>query len=264
MDILDNRLLGIIFGILLIIVFFYNKNRKIEAFGLWDYLLGKAFSLMTKPIELVMGLLGGMASKEVGRVTSDAKKMAENALSKVSSMANTAINKTKSAVTDVTKKVQKTVTTIADNTMKKVQDTIQKVVSQVRNFVRELMKQIQRFFTLTIISTLRQATTKAKEIWNYIVNSTYGKIKNFIARIKIYIMRFINYYIAKAKPYTLYIAIAVGIIAVGGIGSYVYFNFFYDQNGKSSNNNNAPVPELAPEPIPIANNIPQTIPQTVE
>jgi spore germination protein GerM len=92
-------------------------------------------------------------------------------------------------------------------------------------------------------------------------------------------MRFINYYITKAKPYALYIAIAAGIIAVGGIGSYVYFNFFHDPNAKSSNNNNTsvnntsvnntpvnntPVNNTPVNNTPIANNIPQTIPQTVE
>ena len=259
MDILDNQLLGIIFGILLIIVLFFIKNRNIEAFGLWSGLMNTAFSLLTTPIKLVMRLLGNMASKEVRNVTRDAKNMTSNALSKVSSMARTAINKTKDAVTDVTNKVQKTVTTIADDSMKKVQGTIQKVVSQIRTFIRELMKQIQKFFTKTIISTLRQGTDKAKEIWNYIVNSTYGKIKNFAARTKIYIMRFINYYIAKAKPYALYIAIGTGIIAVGGIGSYIYFNFFHDPNAKSSNNNNIPVNN-----IPIDYDIPQIIPQTVQ
>ena len=264
MDILDNQLLGIIFGILLIIVFFFIKKKNVEAFGLWDGLMRAGFSLLTSPIKLVMGMLGKMASKEVGRVTSDAKKMAEKTLTTVSKMATTAIDKTKNAVTDVTNKVQRTVTTIANDTMKKVQGTIQTVVSQIRTFMRELMKQVQRFFTITIVSTLRQATEKAKEIWRYIVKSTYDKIKNFIARIKIYIMRFINYYITKAKPYALYIAIAAGIIVVGGIGSYVYFNFFHDPNAKSSNNNNTPVNNTPVNNTPIANNIPQTIPQTVE
>jgi gas vesicle protein len=264
MNILDNRLLGIILGILLIIVFFFIKKKNVEGFGLWEGLMNTGFRLLLTPIRLVMSLLGNMASKEVGNVTRDAKSMATNALSTVSRMATTAINKTKTAVTDVTNKVQKTVTTIADDTMKKVQATIQKVVSQIRTFIRELMKEVQRFFTITIVSTLKQATSKAKEIWNYIVNSTYGKIKNFIARIKIYIMRFINYYIAKAKPYTLYIAIATGIIAVGGIGSYVYFNFFHDPNAKSSNNNNTPVNNTPVNNTPIANDVPQTIPQTVE
>ena len=270
MDILDNQLLGIIFGILLVIVLFlFIKNRNIEAFGLWSGLMNTAFSLLTKPIRLVMGLLGNMASKEVGKVMGDAKTMATGALTKVKTIATSAIEKTKQAVTNVTKKVQNTVTTIANSTMRKVQGTIQKVVIQIQTFIRQLMKQVQRFFTITIISTLRRSTDKAKEIWNYIVNSTYGKIKNFLARTKIYIMRFINYYIAKAKPYTLYIAIAVGIIAVGGIGSYVYFNFFHDPNAKSSNNNNTPVNNTPVNNIPvnntpIANDVLQTIPQTVE
>ncbi len=272
MDILDNQLLGIIFGILLIIVFFFIKNRKIEAFGLWSSLMNTAFRLMTKPIRLVMQLLGNMASKEVSNVTHATKTMANKALGQVSRMASSAINKTKTAVTDVTNKVQKTVTRIADDSMKKVQGTIQKVVEQIRTFIRELMKQIQKFFTLTIVSTLRQGTEKAKEIWNYIVNSTYGKIKNFTNRVRIYIMRFINYYVAKAKPYALYIAIGAGILSVGGIGSYVYFNFFHDPNAKSSNNNNTPAKSSNNDNTPVNNTpvtddtlktIPQTIPQTV-
>ena len=237
---------------------------------------------MSAPIKLVMKLLGNMASKEVRNVTHATKTMANRALREVGSMAKSAINKTKTAVTDVTNKVQKTVTRIADDSMKKVQGTIQKVVDQIRTFIKELMKQIQKFFTLTIVSTLRQGTQKAKEIWNYIVNSTYGKIKNFTNRVRVYIMRFINYYVAKAKPYALYIAIGAGILSVGGIGSYVYFNFFHDPNAKSSNNNNTPAKSSNNNNTPVNNTpvnntpvnntpvtddtlktIPQTIPQTV-
>ena len=140
MDILDNQLLGIIFGILLIIVLFFIKNRKIEAFGLWSGLMKTGFNLLTSPIRLVMELLGNMASKEVGNVTRATKSMADKALREVSSMAKDAIKDTKKAVTDVTNKVQMTVTRIADDSMKKVQGTIQKVVEQITTFIRELMK----------------------------------------------------------------------------------------------------------------------------
>ena len=257
MNILDNQLLGIIFGILLIIIFFFNKNKKIEAFGLWHGLMRTGFKLVKSPIELVMRLLGNMASKEVRNVTRDAKSMAKITLASVDKMANNAIKKTKNAVTDVTNKVQHTVKEIADNSMEKMQDTIQQLFEHVKTFIDKLIKQLQKFFTKTIVSTLGQGTDKAKEIWNYIVNSTYGKIKDFTARIKIYIMRFINYYIAKAKPYALYIAIGTGIISIGGIGSYIYFNFFHDPNAKSSNNNNTSVNNTL-------QTIPQTIPQTVQ
>ena len=71
-----------------------------------------------------------------------------------------------------------------------------------------------------------------------------------------------------AKPYSLYIAIATGILGFGGLGSYIYFNFFHDTNGKPSNNNtpvnNTPVNNTSVNNTPVDNDIPQIIPQTLE
>jgi vacuolar-type H+-ATPase subunit H len=279
MEILDNRLLGIILGILLIIVIFFVRNKKYESFGLWDGLMNTAFKLVEKPIDLVMSKLGNIAGSEVNKVTTAVKQqatnaigtatnMARDAISNAKQMATTAISQTKSAVNEVSDKVQSTVKRIASDSMNSIQRTIQQVVTRIQTFVMKLMATIQKFFTKTIVSTLQQSRERAKEVWNYVVNTTYGKIKNFTNRIRVYVMRFINYYIKMAKPYSLYIAIAAGILGVGGLGSYIYFNFFHNPNAKSSNNNNTPVNNTPVNNTPVDNtpvdiDIPQTIPQTV-
>ena len=307
MDILDNRLLGTIFGILLLVVFFFIKNKKIEAFGLWGGLLNTAFRLVEKPIGFVMRKLGGMASTEVNKVTGavekqarnalstgqhmarsairdargmanramrDAKGMANRAMRDAKGMANNAIRQTKGAVTNISNKVQRTIQRVAANTMKSITHTIRQVVSTIQKFVLQLMEQIKVFFTKTIMSALVQGRERAKEVWRYVVDSTYGKIKNFTNRVKIHIMKFLNYYIKMAKPYSLYIAIGAGILGVGGLGTYIYFNFFHDPNAKPSNNNNTPVNNnntpvnnnntpVNNTPVDIPEIIPQTIPQTI-
>jgi len=290
MDILDNRLLGIILGILLIIVIFLIKSKKIEPFSLWDNLMDKAFRLIERPIGLVMSKLGGIAGSEVNKVTSAVKEqannairtgttMANNAIRNAKSMADNAINQTKDAVTKISDKVQSTIRSVANTSMKTITETIREIVDNVQMFVMKLMERIQKFFTVTILSTLEQSKERAKEVWEYVVDTTYIKIKNFTNIIKESIMKFIKHYIKMATPYSLYIAIATGILAVGGLGSYIYFNFFHDPNAKSSNNNNTPVNNTPVNNTPVnntpvnntpVNNTPvtddtlKTIPQTVE
>ena len=274
MDILDNRLLGIILGILLIIVIFLIKSKKIEPFSLWDNLMDKAFRLIERPIGLVMSKLGGIAGSEVNKVTSAVKEQANNAIRNAKSMADNAINQTKDAVTKISDKVQSTIRSVANTSMKTITETIREIVDNVQMFVMKLMERIQKFFTVTILSTLEQSKERAKEVWEYVVDTTYIKIKNFTNIIKESIMKFIKHYIKMATPYSLYIAIATGILAVGGLGSYIYFNFFHDPNAKSSNNNNTPVNNTPVNNTPVnntpVNNTPvtddtlKTIPQTVE